>query len=200
MQQKIRRDTSANWTAANPILGDGELGYDKTTGEVRIGNGTSRWATLKGFLKKTKAEWDALFTHTTDTNNPHAVSLATIGAQAALASDVVDYLDRMNYAVDITANGETSIAPYLTGSTRVVRITVVADSLLVLPPIGGYLELILEITNGGAWATTFSANVAFAGAVPPTLTADGKDVLVLYTLGGMAEGAWNGFLSAGDIR
>lgn len=41
-----RRGTSAEWTAANPILGEGELGLNKTTGEVRIGDGASTWSAL----------------------------------------------------------------------------------------------------------------------------------------------------------
>lgn len=41
-----RRGTTAEWTAANPVLGDGELGYNRTTGEVKIGDGTSTWTAL----------------------------------------------------------------------------------------------------------------------------------------------------------
>jgi hypothetical protein len=41
-----RRGITAEWTAANPVLGDGELGYNKTTGEVRMGDGTTAWNTL----------------------------------------------------------------------------------------------------------------------------------------------------------
>lgn len=43
---RIRRDTTENWAAANPILGDGEPAYNKTTGMIRVGNGVDRWADL----------------------------------------------------------------------------------------------------------------------------------------------------------
>lgn len=47
---KVRRDTSANWATSNPILSDGEQGYDKTLKQYKTGDGVSNWATL-GFDK-----------------------------------------------------------------------------------------------------------------------------------------------------
>ena len=43
---QIRRATSSEWTAANPILLSGEFGLDTTTGQVRVGNGSNNWAAL----------------------------------------------------------------------------------------------------------------------------------------------------------
>lgn len=43
---KLRRDTAANWASANPVLALGEPGYDTTNNELRVGNGTSAWASL----------------------------------------------------------------------------------------------------------------------------------------------------------
>jgi len=44
--QKQRRDTAANWTAANPTLLAGELGYESDTGKWKVGDGTTAWASL----------------------------------------------------------------------------------------------------------------------------------------------------------
>lgn len=38
-----RRATASAWTAANPILGAGEIGVDLTNNEIRIGDGAKRW-------------------------------------------------------------------------------------------------------------------------------------------------------------
>lgn len=46
---QIRRDTAANWLAVNPILAQGELGYELSTGKLKVGNGTSNWAALAYF-------------------------------------------------------------------------------------------------------------------------------------------------------
>jgi Major tropism determinant N-terminal domain len=42
----IRRDTAANWTAANPTLAAGELGGETDTGKVKLGNGSTAWNSL----------------------------------------------------------------------------------------------------------------------------------------------------------
>lgn len=39
----IRNDTSANWTAANPVLLKGELGIENDTGIVKCGDGVAKW-------------------------------------------------------------------------------------------------------------------------------------------------------------
>ena len=46
---QIRRDTAANWTSANPILAQGEMGYETDTGNLKVGDGTTVWASL-GYL------------------------------------------------------------------------------------------------------------------------------------------------------
>jgi hypothetical protein len=43
---QIRRDTASNWTTANTILTEGELGYETDTRKAKIGNGTSAWNSL----------------------------------------------------------------------------------------------------------------------------------------------------------
>ena len=52
---QIRRDTTANWTASNPILSQGELGLDTTLNKMKIGNGTSQWSALSFFIGDTGA-------------------------------------------------------------------------------------------------------------------------------------------------
>lgn len=43
---QIRKGTSAQWTAANPILAVGEPGFETDTGVLKIGDGTSTWGSL----------------------------------------------------------------------------------------------------------------------------------------------------------
>jgi len=45
---QFRRGTATDWSNANPILGDGEPGYDTTNDILKIGNGTDTWANLTG--------------------------------------------------------------------------------------------------------------------------------------------------------
>ena len=43
---QLRRDTSANWLSNNPILLQGEFGYESDTGNGKIGDGQTVWASL----------------------------------------------------------------------------------------------------------------------------------------------------------
>ena len=43
----LRRGTAAEWTAANPILAEGEMGLEKDTNKYKIGNGITNWNGLE---------------------------------------------------------------------------------------------------------------------------------------------------------
>ena len=43
---QIRRDTTLNWNTNDPILLDGEFGYETDTGRYKIGNGIDIWSDL----------------------------------------------------------------------------------------------------------------------------------------------------------
>lgn len=45
-QIQLRRDTAAAWTAADPVLLDGEVGIEKDTGKAKLGDGVSTWSAL----------------------------------------------------------------------------------------------------------------------------------------------------------
>lgn len=47
MQQ--RRGTASQWTAANPVLAAGEIGFETDTEQFKMGNGTAAWADLSYF-------------------------------------------------------------------------------------------------------------------------------------------------------
>lgn len=42
----LRRDPAAKWAVVNPVLRDGEPGYERDTGKFKIGNGVARWSEL----------------------------------------------------------------------------------------------------------------------------------------------------------
>ena len=45
-----KRDTAANWTSNDPILLEGEIGYETDTGKMKIGDGTTAWTSLDYFI------------------------------------------------------------------------------------------------------------------------------------------------------
>jgi hypothetical protein len=46
---QLRRDTAANWTAANPILLAGEIGVELDTKRMKLGDGVASWNALAYF-------------------------------------------------------------------------------------------------------------------------------------------------------
>jgi hypothetical protein len=46
VQFQLRRDTAANWTSDNPTLAQGEPGFEKDTGKLKIGDGVTAWTGL----------------------------------------------------------------------------------------------------------------------------------------------------------
>jgi hypothetical protein len=48
MQQ--RRGTSEQWTLANPILAEGEIGFETDSNQFKLGDGVNRWEDLSYFV------------------------------------------------------------------------------------------------------------------------------------------------------
>lgn len=47
---QIRRDSASNWVAENPVLAQGEFGYELVTKKLKIGDGLSAWNDLDYFI------------------------------------------------------------------------------------------------------------------------------------------------------
>ena len=71
---KFRRGTSGEWSFRNPVLLDGEPGYEADTGKFKIGNGIDTWQRLDYFLAK-------------DADTPSDVSEAMFAIQQHIASE-----------------------------------------------------------------------------------------------------------------
>lgn len=46
VQIQLRRGTASEWTSANPVLANGELGVETDTSKYKIGDGTTAWTSL----------------------------------------------------------------------------------------------------------------------------------------------------------
>ena len=51
VQIQLRNDTAANWTSANPVLAQGEMGIETDTRKFKFGDGVTAWNSLAyGFV------------------------------------------------------------------------------------------------------------------------------------------------------
>lgn len=89
---KLRRDTAANWTAANPVLAAGEVGYETDTKQAKVGNGSSVWSALE------YAPWN---------RNPilQSIQLLTTGGNADTAGELAWNADEQT--LDVAKGGGT---------------------------------------------------------------------------------------------
>ena len=46
IQLQLRRGTTAEWEADDPILAEGELGLDLTIMRIKVGDGSNHWTDL----------------------------------------------------------------------------------------------------------------------------------------------------------
>lgn len=46
---QLKRNTAANWTSANPVLQNGEIGVETDTNKIKIGDGSTAWSSLEYF-------------------------------------------------------------------------------------------------------------------------------------------------------
>ena len=46
----LRRDTTANWEANNPVLASGEPGFEIDTNKLKVGDGTTQWMDLPYYI------------------------------------------------------------------------------------------------------------------------------------------------------
>jgi hypothetical protein len=81
---RIRRDTAANWTSANPVLALGEPGLETDTRRVKYGDGTAAWTAL-GYASVAVA-WGGI----TGTLADQADLTAVLNAKLAKASNLSD--------------------------------------------------------------------------------------------------------------
>jgi hypothetical protein len=50
---QARRDIASNWASANPVLADGEIGFESNTGAIKLGDGSTAWTSLP-YLRATE--------------------------------------------------------------------------------------------------------------------------------------------------
>jgi len=101
---QIRRDTSANWTASNPVLAVGEQALETDTGYVKMGDGSTVWSSLKYTSGGIAAPWTAYtpsvtgFTSVVTTATGYYVQIGktchvrvsvTIGAVTTLGTTII---------------------------------------------------------------------------------------------------------------
>jgi hypothetical protein len=98
MQQ--RRGTAAQWTASNPVLGAGEIGFETDTNKFKIGNGSTAWTSLSYFI-----DGSSLIDGAPDLLNTLNELAAALGDDPAFFTTVANNLAN---SVSVLSNSQTA--------------------------------------------------------------------------------------------
>lgn len=177
-QIQLRRDVTANWQTANPLLAQGEVGVDLTNRQIKIGDGATAWNNLNYYAGS----------YNDVTNKPTingvtvtgALTTADLGLQATLTAgtgitiqDGVISATAVTPSNMVTTDTEQTITAAKTFNTSVT----IADDILTAE---GY-----RIANGGLGADMLSlgdSNASMAlysnGEIQVTTSSSGANTLL----------------------
>lgn len=178
---QIRRDTAANWTSSNPILAQGEFGYETNTKKFKIGDGITAWSSLSYFTSGGVAALVDL-TDVDDTN-------IAIGKILQVGADGIthEYVDMPSGGLDKTFQTLTEAATIAFDAATSVNgsVTLTASRILgnIANAVVGEIHCVKVIQGGsGSYALTYGNQYKFSGGVLPILSATVGAVDLLFFL------------------
>jgi hypothetical protein len=103
-QIQIRRDIATNWSSANPILAQGEMGLETNTLKVKFGDGTTAWNSLAYFGNAIKNLTDVTLTSLASGNVLIANASGTFINQSlsSLVNELVSFSSLGSFAFQST--------------------------------------------------------------------------------------------------
>lgn len=177
---KLRRDTAANWTSANPILAAGEPGLETDTLKVKYGDGTTTWANLEY-----SSVGNAVYATTAG-----SATTATTAVTAATAAAA-------NTAGTVTTNAQPNITSVGTLTSLIVSGTASVGNL------GTTGQIVSTVATGTApfsvQSTTTVANLHVAAATTATTASTAETVTTNAQPNITSVGILNGVVSTGNI-
>jgi hypothetical protein len=188
---QIRRDTATNWTSVNPTLGQGELGYETTTGKLKVGDGVKTWTQLDYLIGENDGSIDlgAVDKHVLPaTDNVYDLGSPTKQWRELYVSGGSIYVGDIKISneagrlifTQVTNPGQINEAP-VPGGTEAFELPVASDTLLGAVKIGDNLTIEEDGTlnaQQGNYELPTASNVVKGGIlIGDNLTIDGEGYL-----------------------
>ena len=199
---QLRRDTSTNWSAANPVLASGEQGFETDTLKLKIGNGVSAWNSLAYVIDVSSLATSADVTSavnnlvdaapgTLDTLNELA---AALGDDANFASTVTSSLALKADTTTVTSS--LALKADTTAVTSSLALKADASSLATVATSGDYAD----VTGTPSIPSALTDLSITDGVEGQVLTTDGSGGFAFADTagGGSFEAVASGTLANGD--
>ena len=156
MQQ--RRGTKDQWTAANPILAAGEIGFETDTSKFKMGNGSSTWSALTYFANA--AELANIIDGAPDLLN-------TLNELAAAIGDDPDFINTVAQGLTAHQNDSTMVHGIVDTALLATTGDVASAASGAATALGAHASdttLIHGIADTSLLATTGDVNAAATAA------------------------------------
>lgn len=179
VQIQWRRDTAANWTAANPTLAQGEAGLETDTGRFKLGDGATAWNSLAYFtdgvgIGAISAGTQSVSSGTVVFSNSNGISFGMSGSSRVTASYTVPSVPALS-AGSQSANSGTIVFANSNGLTFGMSGSSQITGSYTVPSTAGLLSAInlsAGTTSGNLSALTFAnSNGITFGLDASTVTA-----------------------------
>lgn len=140
IQIQMRRGTAAQWASANPILAEGEIGFETDTRKFKTGDGTTAWTALNYAISPV----ESFILACSDETTPITATANKIKFRMPFAFTVLEVRASLStaqssgniFTVDINESGQTILSTKLTidngekTSTTAATAAVISDSSL----------------------------------------------------------------------
>jgi hypothetical protein len=154
---QVRRGSTSDWNTADPILNEGEIGYNNTLGQIKVGDGESLWSELD-YLVNTGSLDTSLGSYIPDTEKSAVSGVAELDASKNILAPA-------GIIFEGTANDhETTLT--VTDPT--------ADRTITFPNVDGTVITtgnLSDITNIGVFSSTITMEGSTANDFELTLSA-----------------------------
>ena len=158
---QLRRDTAANWTSTNPILAQGEVGFETNTRKLKVGDGTTAWNSLSYY------------------------DLGTILSEVIFTGGIREQTYRITDAATIFIEPGNGSIQYLTsiGASRTINTSLFLD--------GEVVTLMINDNSGTGSVSTWTSVVWInnGGGAPTWPDSGTYTVISLWKVNGTVYGA-----------
>jgi len=130
---QVRRGTAAQWTAANPVLAAGEMGYETDTSQIRVGDAVNTWSALPVINETQQGFQNALAQYVEISDRNVADGVAALDPSGNLL------VPGSSIIIEGTTNNAFETTLSVTDPT--------ADRTIILPNASGTVALISDIAE-----------------------------------------------------
>lgn len=170
---QLRRDTASNWTSANTVLAEGELGIETDTLKIKAGDGSTAWSSLSYLIDTGDYVTETGTQTLTNKTLTDPTITGTIVEDVYIITGTTPALDPANGSIQTWT---------LTGNSTPSESIAAGEAITLMVDDGASAYTI-------DWATSMSVTWVNNAGSAPTLATSGYTVIALWKVSTTLYGA-----------